>query len=450
MKILDQAVLSAAEARPSVTEWECSMEDWLTAGHPGAARVYLVRDGNVELRPSRDCPQGEIRPREAAPQLPNCEACEPKHADARQIVADLRERLEFCRAGNATLTECGADTARKLGAARRELADEKETSARLQRERDNADEVNAKLRGDVERLEGERVAVERERDAYKKAKAENDERFMIERDEARSQRDDAQRKLSECRAAYFRQQVEFSEGRPPAARPRCVGVYRSTACPADPRQCELLAPHDGDCGPVKELGRDDCAPKAQANQKCEWCSTRKNGSRCCGEELRQRNGELSENIIRLNGALRTAEERIAEVQGCNITLRTDLKSAMTCSAVTNGPLGPIRCERLRGDDHGQKHAGGGREWEDDFSGPEFDCDECKAKDAEIARMGAMMAKTQVRSAAQSITVGLPCRDIDFPLYEVSIDGVYWCRIPPRNVYRTGEGGYRFQRTTVKL
>lgn len=219
MKILDQAVLSAAEARPSVTEWECSLEDWLTAGHPGDARKYLVRDGNVELRPSRDCPRGEIRPREAKP---------PKCAH-RWII--LPYHYECYRpAGHIGL----------------------------------------------------------------------------------------------CVAAN--------------------GV--EIPVPTDP------------------------APEA----KCEWCGTRKNGSnRCCGEELRQRNGELSENIIKLQG---------------------DLRLAMTCSAVTNGPLGPIRCERLRGDDHGQKHGGGGREWDDDFSGPEFDCDECKEKDAEIARLNAALGKPE--------------------------------------------------------
>ena len=38
----------------------------------------------------------------------------------------------------------------------------------------------------------------RELEAYRKAKAENDERFMIERDEARRERDEARRMLGEC------------------------------------------------------------------------------------------------------------------------------------------------------------------------------------------------------------------------------------------------------------
>ena len=40
---------------------------------------------------------------------------------------------------------------------------------------------------------------EAERDAYKKAKAENDERFMRERDEARAERDALQAKLDAMR-----------------------------------------------------------------------------------------------------------------------------------------------------------------------------------------------------------------------------------------------------------
>ena len=40
--------------------------------------------------------------------------------------------------------------------------------------------------------------ITRELEAYRKAKAENDERFMIERDEARRERDEARRMLGEC------------------------------------------------------------------------------------------------------------------------------------------------------------------------------------------------------------------------------------------------------------
>ena len=39
-----------------------------------------------------------------------------------------------------------------------------------------------------------------ERDAYKRAKAENDERFMLERDQARRERDEARQQLAEERA----------------------------------------------------------------------------------------------------------------------------------------------------------------------------------------------------------------------------------------------------------
>lgn len=53
----------------------------------------------------------------------------------------------------------------------------------------------AKLAEDVDALTGEVERLTRERDAYKKAKAENDERFMLERDEARGQRDESVRQL---------------------------------------------------------------------------------------------------------------------------------------------------------------------------------------------------------------------------------------------------------------
>lgn len=56
----------------------------------------------------------------------------------------------------------------------------------------------ARLRGDAERL----ADVERERDAYKKAKEENDERFMRERDEARERVRDFERQIAEAPVVY--------------------------------------------------------------------------------------------------------------------------------------------------------------------------------------------------------------------------------------------------------
>lgn len=50
-------------------------------------------------------------------------------------------------------------------------------------------------------LKAERNQARDERDAYKKAKEENDERFMTERDEARAQRDAAKRHSEECAQA---------------------------------------------------------------------------------------------------------------------------------------------------------------------------------------------------------------------------------------------------------
>lgn len=49
----------------------------------------------------------------------------------------------------------------------------------------------AKLAEDVDALTAEVERLTRERDAYRKAKVENDERFMLERDEARNERDAA-------------------------------------------------------------------------------------------------------------------------------------------------------------------------------------------------------------------------------------------------------------------
>ena len=44
--------------------------------------------------------------------------------------------------------------------------------------------------------------LERERDAYKRAKQENDERFMLERDEARRERDEARAERDEWIARF--------------------------------------------------------------------------------------------------------------------------------------------------------------------------------------------------------------------------------------------------------
>jgi len=51
------------------------------------------------------------------------------------------------------------------------------------------------------RLAGEVVALLRERDAYRKAKQENDDRFMRERDDARRERDEARARIARYVAA---------------------------------------------------------------------------------------------------------------------------------------------------------------------------------------------------------------------------------------------------------
>lgn len=67
--------------------------------------------------------------------------------------------------------------------------------------------INEHLQPVVDAALGWIVALERERDAYRKAKVENDERFMLERDEARRERDlwrqrydDLAKALDDCRA----------------------------------------------------------------------------------------------------------------------------------------------------------------------------------------------------------------------------------------------------------
>jgi len=57
----------------------------------------------------------------------------------------------------------------------------------LIRERDEANEAIEVARNVIAERVRERDALRVERDAYKKAKAENDERFMLERDEARAE-----------------------------------------------------------------------------------------------------------------------------------------------------------------------------------------------------------------------------------------------------------------------
>lgn len=54
---------------------------------------------------------------------------------------------------------------------------------------------------ELARLRAQVEALEAERDAYKRAKAENDERFMIERDEARIERDDAEARAERAEMA---------------------------------------------------------------------------------------------------------------------------------------------------------------------------------------------------------------------------------------------------------
>lgn len=62
--------------------------------------------------------------------------------------------------------------------------------------------LDARLQEAIRRRDEKLRALESERDAYRKAKQENDERFMIERDQAREERDAAQRERCEWVRKY--------------------------------------------------------------------------------------------------------------------------------------------------------------------------------------------------------------------------------------------------------
>lgn len=63
------------------------------------------------------------------------------------------------------------------------------------------DEVEAHFDGQQQNVLADALAaVSAERDAYKRAKTENDERFMIERDEARADRDRLHKAITEALA----------------------------------------------------------------------------------------------------------------------------------------------------------------------------------------------------------------------------------------------------------
>lgn len=79
-------------------------------------------------------------------------------------------------------------------------------------------------------------AAERERDAYKRAKAENDERFMVERDVARAERDQARADLrtygghrDDCHIAIWMRCAD----EPPA--PACTCGYAEALARAEGR-----------------------------------------------------------------------------------------------------------------------------------------------------------------------------------------------------------------------
>jgi len=66
---------------------------------------------------------------------------------------------------------------------------------------DGGQRVNGGCRCSAAALRLAYLAMRRERDAYRKAKQENDERFMIERDTARAERDEARARIARYVAA---------------------------------------------------------------------------------------------------------------------------------------------------------------------------------------------------------------------------------------------------------
>jgi len=93
--------------------------------------------------------------------------------------------------------------------------------------------------------------ITRERDTYKKAKEENDERFMIERDEARRERDAAREELKEARELMDE-----------------IGTAQS--CP----YCDNVGYSVRQVGGCDMEGENDT--REQIQEQCDWCGNTPN------------------------------------------------------------------------------------------------------------------------------------------------------------------------------
>ena len=112
----------------------------------------------------------------------------------------LRAQLSQAEAEAAAMRAALEDAVDLLDAAQREGLFEYDGTAGQEFD-ENTAPLRAALASNTGKAVTERLeAVERERDAYKKAKAENDDRFMGERDDARAERDALKAQVMELQA----------------------------------------------------------------------------------------------------------------------------------------------------------------------------------------------------------------------------------------------------------
>jgi DNA repair exonuclease SbcCD ATPase subunit len=129
---------------------------------------------------------------------------DPVFEDVLMRNQELRAALEKAEADYQTLVRHVAEDDRDLN----ELLEERDT---LEAQLADAREAIRQDDEEYRSLKAQLAEALRERDAYKKAKAENDERFMRERDEAREQLAEAQKEVERLAAACDDNEAELED-----------------------------------------------------------------------------------------------------------------------------------------------------------------------------------------------------------------------------------------------